>query len=158
MPVDARCEGVDHPLDELVADAERLLARVDFVDGELSLVVCDDAFIHALNREWRGVDSPTDVLSFAMHEGEDADLNPEVLGDIVISLPTAARQAAEVGHPVPREVRVLLVHGLLHLLGYDHVEPDDAVEMAEAEAKLLAALDAEGVGLVGRALPTGDEA
>lgn len=151
MPVDIRCEGADAPTDRVEADALSLLTRVDFAHGELSVVLCDDPFIHALNKQWRGVDSPTDVLSFAMGEGEDAGLNPEVIGDIVISLDTAARQAAEVGHPIEREVRVLLVHGLLHLLGYDHLEPDDAVEMAEAEAKLLAHLDSPGEGLVGRA-------
>lgn len=151
MPALIRCENVDVPVDAVRADATRLLERVDFAHGELSLVLCDDGFIHALNRAWRHVDAPTDVLSFAMHEGEDADLHGELLGDIVISLDTAARQAAEHAHPVEREVRVLLVHGLLHLLGYDHQDPDDAAEMASAEGRLLTFLEDSGDGLVGRA-------
>lgn len=152
MPALIRCESVDAPVDAVRADATRLLERVDFAHGELSLVLCDDAFIHALNRAWRHVDAPTDVLSFAMHEGEDADLHGELLGDIVISLDTAARQAAERGHGLRDEVRVLLVHGLLHLLGYDH-ETDDAAlaEMAEAEGRLLGQLHWTGAGLIAAA-------
>lgn len=115
------------------------------------MVLCDDAFIQALNRQWRQLDQPTDVLSFAMGEGEDAELNPDVLGDIVIAVPTAARQAAEQGHAVDVEVRVLLVHGFLHLLGYDHVDPGDALEMREAEGRLLAMLGAGSASLIARA-------
>ena len=152
MAVTVRCEGRKAPTAPVKADARRLLKRVDMPGGELSVVLCDDPFIHALNRQWRSVDAPTDVLSFAMHEGEDAGLHPDLLGDVVISLDTAERQAAEQGHSLEREVRVLLVHGLLHLLGYDHIEPADAVEMAEAERKLLGVLEGEPFeGLVGRA-------
>lgn len=153
MRVSVRQEGVRGDTRGLRRDAQRLLRHADLPEGELSVVLCDDPFIHALNRQWRGVDQPTDVLSFAMGEGEDAGLNPEVLGDLVISLDTAARQAAEVGHPLARELRVLLVHGFLHLLGYDHVDPADAVEMRGAEERLLVVLDEGGTGLVGRAMP-----
>ncbi len=146
-----RCEGGDWPDAALIADAERLMTYADLASGELSLVLCDDLFIAELNRTWRGVDGPTDVLSFAMGEGEDSELNPDVLGDVVISMDTAARQASELGHGVDHEVRVLLIHGFLHLLGYDHIEPDDAVEMREAEDRMLTMLGGEGAGLVGRA-------
>lgn len=149
--IDVRFEGGNWPSDAVVADAGRLLTHAELAHAELSLVLCDDAFIRALNRQWRGIDDATDVLSFAMGEGEDADLHAEVLGDIVISMDTAARQAAELGHGVPEEVRVLLVHGFLHLLGYDHIEPDDAVEMAAAEARLLAMLGGTPGGLIARA-------
>jgi rRNA maturation RNase YbeY len=76
--------------------------------------------MRTLNRQYRGKDRTTDVLSFALREGPFADLQPEFLGDIVISVPVAAKQAREAGHSLAREIELLLVHGLLHLLGYDH--------------------------------------
>ncbi len=152
MPVTVSKEGVKHPTKPVAADARTLLKHLGLPKGELSIVLCDDTFIHDLNRQWRGKDAPTDVLSFAMGEGEDADLNPEILGDLVISLDTCARQAAELGHAPERELRVLLVHGLLHLLGYDHEEsPEEAVEMRAREAELLRVLGEDPVGLVERA-------
>ena len=81
-------------------------------DPEISLVFCDDPFIQTLNAEYRGKNKPTDVLSFAQND-------PEMLGDIVISVPTAARQAAAAHWPLESEIALLAVHGLLHLLGYD---------------------------------------
>ena len=81
-------------------------------DPEISVVFCDDPFIQALNAKYRGKDKPTDVLSFAQDD-------PHVLGDIIISVPTAARQAEAAGWPVESEIALLAVHGLLHLLGYD---------------------------------------
>ncbi|MEN9787169.1 MAG: Endoribonuclease YbeY [Pseudomonadota bacterium] len=151
MPVTVSREGVKHPVRPLGADARALLRHLGMPRAELSVVLCDDAFIHDLNRTWRGKDAPTDVLSFAMQEGEDGELHPDVLGDLVISLDTAGRQAAELGHPMPRELRVLLVHGLLHLLGYDHETLDDAVEMRSREAELLRVLGEDPTGLVERA-------
>lgn len=132
---------------------------------ELSLVLCDDAHIRELNSEWRGIDAPTDVLSFEMEEdagpGEGEDGMPElpvnVLGDVVISLDTAARQAAERRHALLDEARVLLVHGVLHLLGYDHEEDEEeAAEMAAAEQHLLKALGWKGQGLIALA-DSGDD-
>lgn len=149
--IEVRQEGGEWPAEQLVDDAARLLAHADLAGAELSVVLCDDPFIQVLNLQWRQLDQPTDVLSFAMGEGADADLNPDVLGDIVISMTTAGRQAAEQGHALDVEVRVLLVHGFLHLLGYDHVDPDDAVEMREAEARLLAMLGAGSASLIARA-------
>lgn len=127
---------------DLLAVAERLLAAFDLPEGELSLVLCDDAFIHPLNRDWRGKDRPTDVLSFAQREGDEADPDDDVLGDVIISVETAARQAAERGHPLGHELRVLLVHGVLHLLGYDHEVDEEAEEMEALERDLLAELPA----------------
>lgn len=125
---------------------------------ELSLVLCDDAHIQSLNKEWRGVDAPTDVLSFELEdddeEDEDAGLvSPEmpinVLGDVVISLDTAARQASERRYTLLDESRVLLVHGVLHLLGYDHEEgEEEAAEMAAAEQHIMKALGWKGQGLI----------
>lgn len=134
----------------VVGWAELLLSKLGLPEVELSIVLCSDPFIHQLNQSYRGVDAPTDVLSFAMGDGEDADLNPDVLGDVVISLDTADRQAQEHGHPLDTELQVLLVHGLLHLLGFDHEEPEERAEMQGREAELLGWLKAGPVGLIAR--------
>lgn len=93
-------------------------------EAELSVLLCDDATIQELNRDYRGKDRPTDVLAFAMQEGEGTGVAPDLLGDVVISLDTARRQAPAHGRTIAGEVTFLLAHGLLHLLGHDH--PDDA--------------------------------
>ena len=94
-------------------------------DAEVSLVFVDDDYIQELNKKYRGVDSPTDVLSFAMLEGESLPEEEEevILGDVVIS-ETAGRQAREFGHSFQREAAYLTVHGVLHPLGYDHQEEE----------------------------------
>jgi len=142
VPVDLCClGGITSPPEEagpVQADAEAALAARDLAQGELSVVLTDDATIQQLNREYRGIDTPTDVLSFAQQEAEGP--SGEVLGDVIISLPTAQRQADERGHSLAAEVRILMVHGLLHLLGYDHLTPVDSAKMAAAEQALLAAL------------------
>lgn len=98
-----------------------------------------DSGIRQLNREYRGLDRPTDVLAFSMREGEDARINPGILGDIVVSTETAQRQGDEIGWGVAREINKLLVHGLLHLIGYDHeTNPDEAARMQQKEEEVLA--------------------
>lgn len=104
-------------------------------DPEISLVLCDDAFIQSLNAQYRGQDKPTDVLSFAQDD-------PDLLGDIVISLPTAARQAQAAEWTLESEVALLGVHGLLHLLGHDDETEAGAWEM---QAKTETALREAGV-------------
>jgi probable rRNA maturation factor len=106
----------------------------------LSVVITDDDAVRDLNARYRGVDAPTDVLSFGITD--DASFvaplgGPTLLGDVVISYPTAARQAAEAGLQVDEEVAHLLVHGILHLLGYDHESTNDAREMRAREESLL---------------------
>lgn len=81
----------------------------------------DDEAMRELNRRFRGLDRTTDVLSFSMQEGPDSGINPGLLGDVVVSLDTARRQAERRGISLEKEVDVLLIHGVLHLLGYDHV-------------------------------------
>ena len=105
-------------------------------DSTLSLSLVDDAEIHALNRDYRDVDRPTDVLSFAMREGEGGALHPELLGDIVISIETAERQAIEAGRTLDEELLQLAVHGLAHLVGYDHATLDEERRMFAWEASL----------------------
>lgn len=141
-------DGVDADLGAIERDARHVLAWFKLVDAELSVLVCDDATIHPLNRDYRGKDKPTDVLSFAQREGiafPDAG-EDEVLGDVVISLETAVRQATERSHPVAQEVRVLLVHGICHLLGYDHEQDDEAEEMEALEREILASMGPSAPG------------
>ena len=110
----------------------------------IGLTFCDDDAIRAINKEYRGIDRATDVLSFPLYERDDeielldGELAP--FGDIVLSVPHAQAQAAEYGHSVEREVCYLVVHGLMHLAGYDHIEPDDKVEMRAEEEALLNAV------------------
>ena len=113
--------------------------------AEISVTFVDDEQIHELNREHRNVDSSTDVLSFPLGENGVYDKNMEtgacLLGDIVISVPTAVRQAYTYGHSLQREIGFLTVHSMLHLLGYDHVNGGiEAVHMREKEEHVLTEL------------------
>jgi rRNA maturation RNase YbeY len=150
VAVALRCEtGRGRPYAaRLRADARRLMALVGVAACELSIVIADDVFVHALNREFRGKDRPTDVLSFSqLEESQPAQAYPLVpaagtaLGDVVISLDTARRQARSLGVAPAARLRTLLVHGLLHLLGYDHERsPAEARRMFARERELAAAL------------------
>ena len=107
--------------------------------AELSVTLTDDEHIHALNKKFRGVDRATDVLSFAFRESNEPEVigaDFEILGDVIISLERAAAQAKEFGHSFLREVIFLEVHGLLHLLGYNHIDDGERREM-EAEQKFI---------------------
>jgi probable rRNA maturation factor len=137
----------------VVADATHAL-RVLGTDGELSIALVGDDEIRRLNASYRNVDSPTDVLAFSMREGADLSVHPDLLGDVVISLDTAARQAERRGVALATEVRVLLVHGILHLLGYDHERsPAEARRMFRQQRRLLARLDEAGAGRARSAAP-----
>ncbi len=103
-------------------------------DTELSVWLCTDDEIRELHRTYFGVDSPTNVISFAQRDGEFPDIEPQVLGDVVISLETARREAREAGTSLDDAVTYLLIHGILHLLGYDH-EGDQAHRAPEMEAR-----------------------
>jgi len=120
-------------------------------EGEVSLLLVDDPTIRDLNREYRGRDRPTDVLSFALNEGELPDPAPEMWGDIVISVESALRQAEEYGHSFETEMARLLIHGALHLLGYDHETTESEAErMRTQEAEILRTFEAEGLLKVDR--------
>lgn len=114
--------------------ARRILSALGSADAEVSVWLCDDETIRGLHREYFGIDTPTNVISFAQREGEYAEVEPEMLGDVVISFETAARDAAEADKSLDDEVAFLLIHGILHLLGYDH-EGARASEAPEMEAK-----------------------
>ncbi|XP_072958883.1 endoribonuclease YBEY, chloroplastic-like isoform X2 [Typha angustifolia] len=119
-----------------------------FEKVELSLLLCNDDFIRKLNKDWRDEDHPTDVLSMSQHVPE-LDLPMLLLGDIVISTETAARQAEERGHTLLDEIRILMVHGLLHLLGFDHeISKEAEAEMEKEEEHILRSLGWTGKGLI----------
>ena len=125
----------------VVAELEALSPQT-----EVDITLVDDAAIHELNRTYRGIDRPTDVLSFALDEGEeepevDDDEIEHLLGDVIISAPTAVRQGEEYGHGLEREMTYLAVHGMLHLLGYDHMEEKDKLIMRKREEEVLRRLD-----------------
>jgi probable rRNA maturation factor len=106
--------------------AERALLMEESDSCEVSIFLTDDVDIQRLNKLYRNVDRPTDVLAFAMREGVDGELNPDILGDVVISLPRAEFQASTYGHSLEAEVSLLVSHGVLHLLGYEHFASDNA--------------------------------
>lgn len=108
-------------------------------ETEVSILLTDDEHIKELNREYRGVDAPTDVLAFSQMEGEPVGCGTSdgLLGDVVISVETAKRQAEEHGHSLDDEIDILLAHGLLHLLGYDHEDPEDAKVMFAKQEEVL---------------------
>ncbi len=125
------------------------LKFMEFEDNcEISIMLTDNEEIHSLNKLHRGIDRPTDVLSFPMFDyDEDGNIDMEecdfgengeiLLGDIVISLERAKEQAEEYGHSFEREVGFLTAHSLLHLLGYDHMEPDEEKEMFSLQEEIL---------------------
>jgi len=126
--------------------ANAMLAELDLADAELSVLLTNDAEIHELNRTHRDKDKPTDVLSFPLEEGEGTlkDFRAgqvRLLGDVVISLDTAARQAKGRKRELLPEVRFLLAHGLLHLLGYDHGNAREKKQMDAMTRRLVRAVD-----------------
>lgn len=143
---------------------------MDFLDlpenSELSLVLCDDDFIQKLSQDYLGKNRPTDVLSFPIDESE-FESEIRLLGDVVISVETACRQAEKLGHPVGLEVVFLLVHGLLHLAGFDHSskrllnamrEQEEAICARLCEKKLLKGIESrKRSSLIGRSLEQPDD-
>ncbi len=106
-------------------------------NAEISVLFCGDGFIRDLNRKWRGIDRPANVLSFPA--GGDAAITP-LLGDIVIAFETASREASEAGRPLRDHVAHLLVHGFLHLIGHDHIGAAEAATMEALERAILGRL------------------
>jgi probable rRNA maturation factor len=111
----------------------------DPADKSLTILISEDEQLRQLNRQFREIDEPTDVLSFPGGD-LDPDSGTTYLGDIALSFPRAAEQAVVAGHPVEAELRLLVVHGVLHLLGYDHTEPEEEKRMWAAQEQILAKL------------------
>lgn len=105
-------------------------------EAELTIVLTNDVQLRELNLRWMGINAPTDVLSFPADE-DDPETGSRYLGDILISVETAARQAARAGHPLEAEVQLLTVHGILHLLGHGHAEEEEKARMWAAQAEIL---------------------
>lgn len=122
---------------------EAMMRARNLENEEASFLLTDDKQIHKLNLEYRGFDKPTDVLAFALSEGEPMPNSAGLLGDVIVSVETARRQAREAKRPLVDELSMLLAHGLLHLLGYDHrTAKEDRVMRAETDRLTAAADDA----------------
>ncbi len=113
---------------------------MDRPDGELSILITDDRQIAEINEQYLNHEGPTNVISFSMMEGDFSDVNPDatVLGDVVISIETADREAADAKMPMEERFIELLIHGILHIFGYDHERPEaDAQQMADKSEELM---------------------
>lgn len=129
---------VEANISETVNEAVQKVAEIYGLDNaQVSITLTDNPHIHEINRDYRKVDRPTDVISFALNEGEEPEIEGgapiNVLGDIIISVERAKEQAKDYGHSVRREIAFLTVHGMLHLLGYDHIKEEDRKEMRKEE-------------------------
>ncbi len=135
---------LDLPFDKsLLERAARAALAHQRADGDLTIVLTDDAQLQRLNRDYLGIDAPTDVLSFPASE-TDPETGARYLGDILLSISRAEAQARAANHPLADEARLLVVHGVLHLLGHDHAEPDEKQKMWKAQEEIL-----ESIGLKG---------
>lgn len=115
-------------------------------EAELSLLFVDDIQIQALNRKYLHCDKPTNVLAFSMRQGEFSNLHPHLLGDLVISVETAQRQSSRFGLNTMEMVILLMVHGVLHLIGYDHEgTKKEAMEMALKQRQLFQQISKAGI-------------
>ena len=113
---------------------------MDCPEGELSIVIVDDKRIAELNQAYLQHSGPTNVISFSMQEGDFGDINPQLIGDIVISADTCAREAREAGMPAETRFDQLLIHGILHLFGYDHIHSEVQARVMEAKSDELISL------------------
>ncbi len=126
-------------LDHLHTYAEKTLVYLDAVDCDLTIVIGSNADIHELNRTYRRIDAPTDVLSF-VYDMRDPETNARYLGDIIISAEMLKEQAQEAGHSIDKELCTLIVHGVLHLYGYDHEAEEGEPIMLPLQAKIIEAV------------------
>ena len=134
--------------------ARAMLKALQLTKEEFSLVLTSDEQIHKLNKLYRSKDRPTDVLAFAQREGEFADFAGDLLGDVIVSVPTARRQASAANRELLDEVTMLVAHGLLHLLGWDHeTEATDRQMRAETDRLCIAAAAAPSTAKPPEALP-----
>lgn len=124
----------------LLRKTQQILNALGFNDHELSLVIMDDPEILELNQKYRGISASTNVLSFSMQEGEFGDITPKLLGDVIISLDTAEREADAAKITLEERITQLLIHGILHLIGYDHEKGDEAARVMEEKSLQLVRL------------------
>jgi probable rRNA maturation factor len=120
--------------------ARAILNALDCPDGELSIVIVDDGRIAELNQTYLQHAGPTNVISFPMREGDFTQINPQMLGDVVISADTCAQEAEDAGISTENRLDQLLIHGILHLFGYDHVHSESEAKVMEAKSNELLAM------------------
>jgi probable rRNA maturation factor len=138
IQIDNRQENQPVQLDSVRMKAAAILNALDCPDGELSIVFVDDAGIAALNQTYLQRRGPTNVIAFPMQEGEFSEITPDLIGDVVISLDTCRRESEAAAMPYEERLDQLLIHGILHLFGYDHVTNEsDAARMAAKSAALM---------------------
>jgi len=126
------------PLKKIRRTVEVILGALDCPDGEISILIVDDPQIEKLNRKYLNRTGPTNVIALSMREGEFSNLSPQLLGDVVISTDTAAKEAQNSGMSMEQRFSELLVHGILHLFGYDHENSEQmAQEMEKKSQELL---------------------
>lgn len=143
---------IDETVETLVSDLLKHAALEEGFSGEteVSVTFMADEEIRQVNAEYRGIDKPTDVISFALEEMTDGEVAiiteqgmPTILGDIIISVDTAKRQAVEYEHSIDREIGFLALHGFLHLLGYDHMTAEDEAKMFGRQKEILSSFGLE---------------
>ena len=129
----------NHPvkIQKIKEKAQAILNALDCPDGELSILIVDDPRIEVLNETYLNHTGPTNVISFAMQEGEHGGINPHLLGDVVISMDTCAREAANAAMPMAQRFDQLLIHGILHIFGYDHIHSEEEARLMEAKSEEL---------------------
>jgi len=134
--------------------AQKILSDLGYPEAELSILILDNPGIQEINRDYLQRDRPTNVISFAMQEGAGGAVQPQLLGDVVISAQRAAEDAAEAAIPFEHELVFLLLHGILHLLGYDHERgsQEDAERMERLEREIFARLRQEDLSAGGYSL------
>lgn len=128
---------LDNEIKELKDFLDFVLKKEQLVNVEFNIIFVDNEKIHEINKTYRNVDRVTDVISFALEDNKTIELDVRLLGDIYISIDKAKEQAIEYGHSFKRELSFLSIHGLLHLLGYDHMEKEDEEVMFSKQENLL---------------------
>ncbi|AIG25758.1 rRNA maturation RNase YbeY [Brevibacillus sp. 7WMA2] len=146
--VNEQDEEITQEHQQLIENCLQKAAQFEEIKGEVVITLVNNERIHELNRDYRGVDRPTDVLSFALNEEGEGDMEifveesefddyPNMLGDIIISIPRTKEQAQDYGHSFERELGFLAVHGFLHLIGYDHGTPEEEKDMFTRQENIL---------------------
>ena len=130
-------ENLDEYMDKLYELLEFTLKKEKLDNVEFNVIFVDKDKIHEINKEYRGIDRETDVISFALEDDPDIKLDHRILGDIYICIEKAYSQAEEYGHSRLREIAFLMIHGLLHLLGYDHMEKEEEKIMFSKQEEIL---------------------
>lgn len=130
-------ENLDKEIEDLKQLLEYALKRENLDNVEFDIIFVNNDKIHEINKNYRGVDRPTDVISFALEDNKTIELDHRLLGDIYISIDKAHEQALEYGHSFKRELSFLSIHGLLHLLGYDHMKEEDEKVMFKKQDDIL---------------------